>query len=522
MKRQLKKVLLLGLLISIQLPTHAFMTRILDGISNAWKKDKVSLLAIATCIGCAGYFAWNYFCSRQWRDHENFYLEQESFDIWHARCKKLTPNIQQANSFSYPTALKWHEFQRVLDDFYAAMKTEKASIVNKKLWVSHDDITMLDQLFAAREPITLPFVQKLNIPANSVVSFHGDLHGDIHSLLAYVKTLQKKGYMDSTDAFKIAKNNFYMVFLGDYVDRGRYGVEVLYTIMRLKIANPDRVFMVRGNHEDAEVCNQYGFRSEFNNKFGNHTMAYNYTCHIYDFLPVALYLGTGNDYIQCCHGGIEMGFDPSKLLSHPSSIAFTWLDSRQELCKKACSTFNDIFFTCAEAREISRNHAENMAFAVQNLESFYSIPGNELYNGFMWNDFDVPSKPSIYLQMGIRGLLYGSRVTLNVLQNQSRGTNKIRGVFRAHQHGDPVMMQSIVDKNSGHTGLSKLWKGNHTRNKNLWDGIVCTFCVAPDSVYSQAGKAFDYDAFGLLTTAKNFENWNLEVIRNPLSTILPS
>ncbi len=35
-------------------------------------------------------------------------------------------------------------------------------------------------------------------------------------------------------------------------------------------------------------------------------------------MPAALYLGCGNDYIQCCHGGIEIGYTPHALLNQVS------------------------------------------------------------------------------------------------------------------------------------------------------------------------------------------------------------
>ena len=38
-----------------------------------------------------------------------------------------------------------------------------------------------------------------------------------------------------------------------------YGVEVLYTMLRLKVANPDHVFIARGNHEDVSLVARYGF-----------------------------------------------------------------------------------------------------------------------------------------------------------------------------------------------------------------------------------------------------------------------
>ena len=95
-----------------------------------------------------------------------------------------------------------------------------------------------------RPPIPFqPFAQKLSVPNGSEVIFHGDFHGDIHSFVAMLDSLNQSGKMDG---FRLAKPNTYMVFLGDYTDRGNYGIEVLYTMLRLKLANPEQVFMARG------------------------------------------------------------------------------------------------------------------------------------------------------------------------------------------------------------------------------------------------------------------------------------
>ena len=110
-----------------------------------------------------------------------------------------------------------------------------------------------------------PFAQKLQVPSGSEVVFHGDFHGDIHSFIAMLDSLNQAGTLDG---FRLAKPNRYMVFLGDYTDRGNYGIEVLYTLLRLKLANPDRVFMARGNHEDVQMTPTYGFIAECQKKYG--------------------------------------------------------------------------------------------------------------------------------------------------------------------------------------------------------------------------------------------------------------
>ena len=82
----------------------------------------------------------------------------------------------------------------------------------------------------------------------------GDIHGQYYDL---VHMINKIG--DPT--------NFNYVFLGDYVDRGIYSVETVIILFAIKIAHPNNVFLLRGNHESRSMSEHFTFREEVLEKY---------------------------------------------------------------------------------------------------------------------------------------------------------------------------------------------------------------------------------------------------------------
>lgn len=79
----------------------------------------------------------------------------------------------------------------------------------------------------------------------------GDIHGSLHDLLRILK------YIES--------NTCKVIFLGDYIDRGNFSLECITLLFSLKIMQPSRYFLLRGNHEFDVMCSQYGFKKEILN-----------------------------------------------------------------------------------------------------------------------------------------------------------------------------------------------------------------------------------------------------------------
>eukprot|EP00826_Nyctotherus_ovalis_P035451 TRINITY_DN3047_c0_g2_i10.p2 TRINITY_DN3047_c0_g2~~TRINITY_DN3047_c0_g2_i10.p2 ORF type:complete len:107 (-),score=13.36 TRINITY_DN3047_c0_g2_i10:45-365(-) len=71
------------------------------------------------------------------------------------------------------------------------------------------------------------------------------------------------------------------LFLGDYVDRGCFGVETILTLYAMKTNYPKSVVLLRGNHESLQMSTFFNFKEECEHKYGqalyNAIIAVSYT-----------------------------------------------------------------------------------------------------------------------------------------------------------------------------------------------------------------------------------------------------
>ncbi|MEM1586125.1 MAG: metallophosphoesterase family protein [Candidatus Bathyarchaeia archaeon] len=108
------------------------------------------------------------------------------------------------------------------------------------------------------------FGRLIHIPPRGEAIVIGDIHGDLESLK---HILHETGFLDKA----LNERDIYLIFLGDYGDRGEYSPEVYYIILTLKKLFPGKVILLQGNHEGPEdlLAHPHDLPYHMRRKFGS-------------------------------------------------------------------------------------------------------------------------------------------------------------------------------------------------------------------------------------------------------------
>ena len=139
-----------------------------------------------------------------------------------------------------------------------------------------------------------PMVLRVDAP----IKVFGDIHGQYQDLMRFFDLWgipNDQGDIESYD----------YLFLGDYVDRGAHSLETICLLMALKVKFPDKIHLLRGNHEDKWINNAFGFAEECSSRLGEDPndpdSVFTKINDLFDWLPLAAVI---DDKIVCIHGGI--------------------------------------------------------------------------------------------------------------------------------------------------------------------------------------------------------------------------
>ncbi|CAD6197902.1 unnamed protein product [Caenorhabditis auriculariae] len=134
------------------------------------------------------------------------------------------------------------------------------------------------------------------IPISSPVVVFGDLHGQLGDLLRFLKVVGKPP-------------KYQLLFLGDYVDRCKKSLELMLLLFCMMLRYPNRVHLLRGNHEVQKVNRIYGFYEELRRK--RNSAIWTLFQEVFAEFPLCAMI---QGKILCMHGGL------SELLKNHNSL----------------------------------------------------------------------------------------------------------------------------------------------------------------------------------------------------------
>lgn len=300
------------------------------------------------------------------------------------------------------------------------------------------------------------YIQKHLAAAGTRVAVFSDIHGSAHSLVRSLEYLV--AHEDLDDNFLIKDDNFNIVMLGDYVDRGAFSPEVLYMIMQLKIKNPAHVFLLAGNHEvDHYSVRPNNMSNSLLDRYGleqGNMLINRLEKELFVRLPHAFYYGVAADkspidYVLFSHAAFDPRTNVQPFLKDVQSVTFAAEKSLPRFAVRLACSANRAFesYTCD--------------YFDDNAQATSSVGNN---------------------------CMFGRDAVDTWLHAVNDDTVTIHSFIRGHQHNMPPLVNAI-EKGYGYAAL----KDNtiHT----IFSGAAACKTFLP------------FDSFLLIKTATTFDQW---------------
>lgn len=178
--------------------------------------------------------------------------------------------------------------QQVLNAFRPLLEIniQQCDQIGRNIPIPTFDIDIIIQLLTTAQAIFEKQDMVLELQAPTYVI--GDLHGNIFDLIRILNYTALPPHSN-------------LLFLGDYVDRGEYSIDVIILLFALMISHPENVHLIRGNHEFEEMNFTYGFFNEVDARYKSRDL-YDRFNRTFQYMPLVAIL---NKKVFCVHGGVS-------------------------------------------------------------------------------------------------------------------------------------------------------------------------------------------------------------------------
>lgn len=270
------------------------------------------------------------------------------------------------------------------------------------------------------------------VPDTGCTHVVGDTHGDLHSLIS---VLGRTG---------LPSEHNRIVFSGDYVDRGPWGVEILLILSLLKLWQPTNFFMLRGNHETTGCIQRYGFEEEV--KYKLCTKMLPLYVNLFRQLPLVTVVRTIPHDIENANANAKKNSQSAKqhtkkhatrstrkqsaiATSSSSSSQYSW-NGPLIRGEKRCVVLHGGLFRSDEARKEKRNDLARLTELVT-LNRNVGDPYGNAVEDVLWSDPQLEFNGIAENNLRGCGILFGPTTAEYFFQH-----NSVHGMIRAHEGPD--------------------------------------------------------------------------------------
>lgn len=211
----------------------------------------------------------------------NMAYYKEKYDLNQQQLDKLGEKFSKDKEFSQPVLDYEKEY---VNDMIISQLTE----VKNGQWGKPVKLDAKAIKFLIDESAKIFSNEKMLLELEAPIKVFGDVHGQFFDLF---RLFDISGYPGGENKF---------LFIGDYVDRGKQSIETICLLLAFKVKYPERLFLLRGNHECHSINRMYGFYDECRRRYSMKVWKDFALC--FNQLPVAAVI---DDRVLCMHGGLS-------------------------------------------------------------------------------------------------------------------------------------------------------------------------------------------------------------------------